>query len=334
MAPAWTYSLLISLLLYTMGSYTATATTISARPLPPSLKPGGVANFSIVSSPSTDPPSDRRYKVYIPPTYKTDTPSPLIICFHGRHMDPEFVEHVSQFSDGKRNPGYIVVYPEGTANASGVRWWQGDPEVPSSTNDTLFVTEVLDEIEATYCIDKTRIFATGISNGGSMVNRLAGHPVMSTRIAAFAIVAAAIYPAYDEPCRPGRLPIPMWEWHGGSDDQIFYHGGLNNQERGETIPVPEFMQDWAKINGCKDPAVNKTTKMYNGRGGYYGDKTSWDCDGHEDIVQHYYSQPAKHIWPWITNEAKFNATNVIMNFFKDHPLPAQENKDLYKPDLK
>jgi hypothetical protein len=35
-------------------------------------------------------------------------------------------------------------------------------------NDTLFVETLLDELEETLCIDRRRIHATGISNGGMM----------------------------------------------------------------------------------------------------------------------------------------------------------------------
>lgn len=320
------------IILFIRDSYTVYAIMACGKPLPSGLEPGGVANFSIPASVSTYPPSDRRYKVYIPPNYQIDTPLPLIFCFHGRNMDPEYVERVSQLSSDTWNPGYIVVYPEGTANETGTRYWTGDPEVAPSTNDTVFVAELLDHLETTYCVDPSRIFATGISNGGSLVNRLACHPIMSTRIAAFAIVAGAIYPAYDELCRPGRLPIPIWDCHGGSDDQILYHGGPNNQKRGITIDIPKFMRHWAVRNGCD--AANKTVEMFNGRGENYGNRTSWDCEGHAEIVQHYYSEDMKHIWPWIINEAKYNATTVILDFFKAHPLPMQRPRDGYRPDLR
>lgn len=296
------------------------------RPLPTLLEPGGVANFSINSSASTQPPSEREYHVYIPLNYKIDIPTPLIFSFHGRSQNMMEQEYQSGLSRDHFNPGSILVYPQGTPNHEGKLEWSGDPDTPKTTNDTLFVTELLNHFEANYCVDTSRIYALGISNGGGLTNRLACNPSLSTRIAAFAAIAAAIYPAQDEPCLPGRASIPLLEFHGGSDEQIHYHGGLNHGERGYTIDIPTFLQHWARRNGCAKDAANTTGELFDAEGFNYANRTTWDCAGAKEIVTHYYSSFLGHTWPWWFN-AGYNATEVIMEFFRGHRLPLSEGEE-------
>jgi poly(3-hydroxybutyrate) depolymerase len=79
-----------------------------------------------------------------------------------------------------------------------------------------------------YCIDNSRIYAAGKSNGGGFVGGvLACDTKLSTKIAAFAPVAGAFYiPNFIEKgCNPGRPDIPILEFHGGNDGVIPYSGG-------------------------------------------------------------------------------------------------------------
>lgn len=55
-------------------------------------------------------------------------------------------------------------------------------------DDVKFVRQLLQSLEAAYAIDTTRIYATGISNGGFMTSRLGCE--MGNKLAAIAVVAA------------------------------------------------------------------------------------------------------------------------------------------------
>lgn len=58
--------------------------------------------------------------------------------------------------------------------------WQGVPGV--ETDDLGFTTGILDDLEAQYCIDTDRIFATGKSDGAGFVGVLACDEELSSRI--------------------------------------------------------------------------------------------------------------------------------------------------------
>ena len=90
--------------------------------------------------------------------------------------------------------------------------------------------EMLDHFEERYCIDSSRVYAAGKSNGGGFTNLLACDATASKRIAAFAPVSGAYYQDVPEDacnaetvpieCNPGRCPIPIIEFHGTADTTI------------------------------------------------------------------------------------------------------------------
>jgi poly(3-hydroxybutyrate) depolymerase len=322
MLPFRTSSLLL-LFASSLASSAPTSTSGCGKPLPTSpvyLKPNTNATFSLHNSKSTSPASDRQYHIYIPQNYNINTPSPLIFSFHGRSKDMLEQERVSQLSNYAVNADAVVVYPNGYEYKPGKHEWSGDPDTPSNINDTVFVSELLDHMQDRYCIDPSRVFATGKSNGGGLTNALACNPSMSQRIAAFAPVSPAMYPKFQKPCQPGRTPIPILEFHGGSDDVIHYFGGEDGSNRGTTVAIPTYLLHWAHRDGCVDPVVNKTVELRNGDGYNYANQTMWDCGGQEGIVTHYFESYLGHVWPTVEN-AGYSATKVILEFFKSHPLP-------------
>lgn len=193
------------------------------------------------------------------------------------------------------------------------------------TDDVRFTADILDHLEATYCIDTARIFATGKSDGGGMCNVLACDATLSKRIAAFAPVSGAYYidtsPCHAAtvkiPCKAGRTNIPLLEFHGGKDTTISYSGGAR---KGECLPtIPHFVQQWAVRDGLgsknTSSALAKDTTLYKFGSG---------------LVQHVYNSVIGHDWPSTQpnddnsrdghHVASFDATPIILDFFKAHPL--------------
>lgn len=188
---------------------------------------------------------------------------------------------------------------------------------------------MITQISNTYCISPKKIYATGKSGGAGLTALLACDPKASALIAAFAPVAAANYLLANgsEPaCNPARLPIPMLEFHGWEDNTILYIGGNNTRKNGVTPPVDEWIDDWARRDGCT-VSENHTMTLCT------PDKPvvthySWDCDAVEGAVQHYNISNLAHNWPSVppgNSETErstcFNATTLIMEFFGKHELP-------------
>lgn len=112
----------------------------------------------------------------------------------------------------------------------------------------------------------------------------------------------------------------MLEFHGGADSIIHYEGGEDRSKRGITVPIVSWLYNWTIWDGCTNTTRNSTVVL-PGVGGKSVERTTWDCNGQEGIVSHYFSEALGHSWPTETN-AGYNATSVILDFFYAHPLPA------------
>lgn len=150
--------------------------------------------------------------------------------------------------------------------------WQGDP-ASIGVDDLDFVSSMIAHFNSRYCIDTSRIYASGKSNGGGFTGGyLACDPELSKQIAAFAPVSGAFYlPGSNDTdcspttiaiqCNPGRNPVPVLEFHGNGDKTIPYGGG---PRRGECLPtIPHWIREWSKREGYG--LTNKTTQLYDGK---------------------------------------------------------------------
>ena len=84
---------------------------------------------------------------------------------------------------------------------------------PLLADDVGFTEALLDRVEADLCVDRTRIYAMGFSNGGMFVSTLACE--LNDRIAAVASVAGV----HLLPDCAGR-PMPIIATHGTSDPLV------------------------------------------------------------------------------------------------------------------
>jgi poly(3-hydroxybutyrate) depolymerase len=231
----------------TNGAYRSTG---CGTPLNSAINPGGVsAQFSGNGSDGYL----HNYLVHVPSTYDPNKAAPLILAFHGRGDAGGNVESGTGFSIERINPYGISIYPTAIQDSSGQNTWQGDPSwVGNSTiNDLNFVKTLVANISSQFCVDTSRIFAAGFSNGGGLVNVLACDPVMSTVFNAFAPHSGAYYTQTSDSssvclpnsiltndlvhavCSPARR-APMIEFHGDNDGTIPYFGG---GRRGYCLPA-------------------------------------------------------------------------------------------------
>lgn len=257
--------------------------------------------------------------LHVPDKYDATQGTLLVLNFHGftsAGWQQALLSRMSQESDER---GFIVAYPEGVA----VSWNAGaccGTAWTDAVDDVKFVRDLLDLIEKDWCIDKKRIFATGMSNGGFFSHRLACE--LSDRIAAVAPVAGVLGIEPNQ-CNPTR-PVPILDFHGTSDPMVPYDGGT------PLIPqlgvglvfrsVPDTMKFWQSKNGCS--AFEK--QFYQN-----GDATcvSWpDCKGGVGTA-HCRIEGGGHTWPGglpipagkTSND--IGATATMLDFFEAHPMP-------------
>jgi len=201
--------------------------------------------------------------------------------------------------------------------------WLGDPAAPprEEVDDILFINVLLDSLQRDYDVDKSRTGVIGFSNGGGLAALLAADTDTSQRFSSFAISSGAFYrdSALKEPLfsriSPGRIPVPIIEFHGDSDPVIHYEGKTTPD--GETYPLLEFFDIWAKQNRCHP--TPKVRKLYEGKVIRY----IWVNAEEEEVLVHYRICGFGHGWPTtraLDNEEQrhgptcFNATPIVADF--------------------
>lgn len=262
----------------------------------------------------------RKYLIYVPESYDSSRPTPLVISFHGLVQWPAHQQSLSGWNALADEHGFIVVYPHGTGFP--LRWnvlpLEEDPEV--MTQDLQFISDLIDTLSQDYNIDPSRIYANGMSNGGGMTHLLACE--LSNRIAAIGGVAGAyVYPW--ELCQPSR-PVPVIAFHGKNDPIVPYHGGptLARNSEHAFAPVEEWVRNWAKTNGCADAPESLPTI------GEVSGIRYTSCDENVEVI--FYSvEGGGHTWPggeelpaWIAGHTTHdvNASELMWEFFSRYSL--------------
>ena len=204
----------------------------------------------------------RTYDLYIPGNLG-DGPRPLLIMYHGHIGNSD----VMTGENGKKAPykvwlqiaereKLLVAVPNGEKGVDDNRGWndcRADTTTNPPTDDVKFSLSLIEAINLQFPVDRARIYATGTSNGGNMVIRLAME-VPETFAAVAAVVASN--PVQSE-CTEQRLPIPVLIMNGTDDPLLPYQGGKVGKQksgRGTVLSTPDTVQYWVKVNGAQPAA--------------------------------------------------------------------------------
>lgn len=224
---------------------------------------------------------DRQLTIHTPKDFQKDVYYPVIMVYPGKGSTAQ----AAQVSFGLDSLPAIVVYPHPTLSTDGTWAWQGAP-YSSKANDISFTAAALDKLQSDLCIDRTKIYAVGMSNGGGFASLLSCK--LSDRFAAYAVIAGAMYaPAGD--CKPPR-PTPLIVVHGDQDATVPYEGSLKRR----LPPIDSWVSQRAASNGCKTPVT-----INNGVGSVV---TTWNQCSNNAVVQSIKVVGGRHAWGEVTND--------------------------------
>lgn len=269
---------------------------------------------------------NRTYIYWLPPGYDGSTPAPLILSFHGAGATASQQADLDLLTTSDFNTDHIVVYMQST-ETDRQDLWEVSPDV--HVDDVTYAMDVLDVVQDDFCIDDSRIYDTGMSQGGGMVNLLACNETTSNRFAAYSTVSGAFYFPEDDgkcdvdnvtfTCSPGRKHIPLLAFQGGADTVVAYKGG---SRRGGCLPnVGHWISQWAIRDGLDADPTDEVNITSAATKYIYGDG---DDKGLVTFV--YDGKDVGHVWPATDEDgdkgtASFNASSIIMDFFKEQQLP-------------
>jgi polyhydroxybutyrate depolymerase len=186
---------------------------------------------------------------------------PLLIVLHGGGGTPEGMVRLTKnrFNELADASGFFVAYPGGLGRS----WndFRDDAKGYAHSqkiDDVGFISALIERLAAEYPIDRGRVFATGISNGGFMSYRLACE--LSGKIRGIAAVTATNTPDQASKCAPARQ-VSVMVINGTEDPIVPYNGGevkLLGGSRGAVASTDDTIRFWTRLNKCEDkPAVEE-----------------------------------------------------------------------------
>jgi poly(3-hydroxybutyrate) depolymerase len=167
---------------------------------------------------------NRSYILRVPDNYNNKTPYRLVVAYHWLNGDALQVANGGNGSATETpyygfwnlaNNSTIFVAPEGIdkgwANTNG--------------RDLAFTDAILNQVQTNFCIDKSRIFATGFSYGAGMSNAIAC--ARSNVFRAVALYSGAQLSG----CDGGTAPVPFFATHGLDDNVLNISLGRGVRDR-------------------------------------------------------------------------------------------------------
>ena len=252
----------------------------------------------------------RTYRLAVPTSYRRGRPTPLILDFHGSGSDAEQQSAYSGLPAAGAAAGYLVATPD----AVGGNWDLAAPG--SATADQRLVAALESDLASRYCVDRSRIYAAGISLGSEFAAIVACDP--ADRIAAVGLVAAEYL------LRPCAGPVPVIAFHGTADPVVPYASGAT----GRSVPgVPvvgaeQNLEAWARLDRCHPrPAVVRPARGIIRR--------TWSGCAGASTVELYTVLGGGHTWPGSPvvlpdslvgpTTGAVSATRLMLGFFGAHP---------------
>ncbi len=270
---------------------------------------------------------ERSFIIHLPLNNNLSVKIPLVICLHGGGGQGKHMNKLTGFNDIADKKAFAVVYPDGIKKG-----WNDGREINKHVvdgkvvDDVKFLSVLINSLVAKYNIDSSRVFVTGISNGGIMSFRLACE--LSDKIAGIAAVAASMTEYESKNCNiPHSIPVMII--FGDEDPLVPFDGGEIMGKRGKVIPVNETVNFWIKNNGCSENFSDHLSFDNE------DDETKADkyiYKGNADVV-YWLIQGGGHTWPggWQylpkflvgRTSKELNASEEIWNFFSDKQLNIQ-----------
>lgn len=272
-------------------------TSDSGGPCPaPGLTPG-THNLSIQHG-----GLDRTFLLYVPQGYTNQVHLPLVLDFHGLGSNASQQAQNSKLNSKADQEGFLVVHPQGYQNSwnAGVCCGQASS---TQVDDVGFTRAMVADLEQRICLDRRRIFSTGMSNGGLMSYRLACEA--ADLVAAIGPVAGMLVLSS---CTPSR-PVPIIHFHGTEDSLVNYASASST------------VAGWVTRDGCTDAQPTETYSQGAARC-----ETYQQCTAGVEVVFCTVTGGG-HCWPgnsicfFGASTTDISATDAMWDFFDRFTLP-------------
>ena len=175
----------------------------------------------------TDGGLQREYIYYHPSSALPNCP--LVFVCHGFGGSAQGIMNYSEFNSLADEFGFAVCYPQGSEDSDGDTFWNvGYAFHPTETvNDVAYLQNLNTHLQGVYSLDASKVFGTGMSNGGDLCYMLACEASETFR--AVAPISGMVLQNIMDDCNPSD-EVSILEIHGTNDNTTRYNGDPNNND--------------------------------------------------------------------------------------------------------
>jgi polyhydroxybutyrate depolymerase len=244
----------------------------------------------------------RTYNIHVPASYDPSISYPLLVVLHAWGENAFFIEKRTGFSEKADEEGFIVVYPDGLGRSWNAGFCCGNA-LKNDIDDVGFIRALIEKSMEDYNINSSRIYVMGHSNGAMMSYRLGSE--LSDMIAAIAPASGTIGRQSWVIPDP-EYPVSVIAFNGMNDKLVNYYGGI-------FLGVNESISFWVNQNNC-----SPTPQTNISEDGNIIVDTYTDGDNGTEVVLVSLVN-AGHAWPFDRPIDGVSQTDVIWEFFENHP---------------
>src|SRR5688500_2496040 len=259
---------------------------------------------------------------------------PIVMALHGGGGNSRRAAMITGLGRYVDRYKFIAVFPD----SGGGPWNDGRETTRGFGGDVALLRAVVQKVVETSNGDPRRVFVTGISNGGMMVQRLAGDA--SDVFRAYAALVGNLPSGLSGRCNPRRA-VPIVLMSGTADRLMPFEGGnLPGAARrrrggagvgGSVMSAPASVQFWVRVNGCRNEKAEALPDKKNDGTRVIVHRFA-NCRSGGEVV-FYEIQGGGHNWPGgagprrprvqrlIGNVSQeIDATSVVLQFFRRYGL--------------
>jgi polyhydroxybutyrate depolymerase len=206
----------------------------------------------------TDDGAPRPAVYFVPSTYTGKDKVAVVFDLHGSHSNPESQLNRSSWDKVAEKNGFIAVALQGSlpGSSAGTYAWN----VPYVTtqqggrDEIEYIEEAVEEVKEDFCVDPSKIYASGYSGGGRMLSAFICSGQDEFAAAGFVHSIRAGRPVENEGkwgpekanCNPAK-PISIMAFAGVKDDANPYAGGGKAYWQ---YGFKTAIQRWTELDGC------------------------------------------------------------------------------------
>lgn len=209
---------------------------------------------------------ERTWLTYEPAGLQQPTPAVFLLPGSGQSAEALRLFTAYRFDQLADRDGVLLVYAEAWAEGGvmGPEWNECRKNTPlpahlENVDDVGYLLWLLDEIAGRYPIDRERVYAAGVSDGGQMAYRLATE--QPERFAALAVVVAQQAAPENSNCLRPRGPVSLLVMNGTEDPIIPYAGGIASfygfGAAGEVQSMAGTLAHWKTVNGIEGEGTSE-----------------------------------------------------------------------------